>query len=208
MRVYARQDQYLLPTVEDESAYKESVLPLYTSILEYEANLLLHLHRTPVKDWASSVFNTGDWTKHAKRIQELESRCRDITNVIARNEDRQWQSEMLQQPRREEENRNLRMLYSNYEAGKNVNPERIAGTCEWFLTHDKFLDWQQSQCSRLLWLSADPGCGKSVLAKHLVDGREKILTVNLEPTIICYFFFKDGDLDRIDSAKALCAILH
>ncbi|KAL9611416.1 MAG: hypothetical protein Q9167_003922 [Letrouitia subvulpina] len=182
MRVYGRQEQSSLPPTGDESEYKESIVTLYASILEYEATLLVHLHRNPVKGWATSVFYAGDWTKHAKSIQELDGRCRDIANVIARDEDRRWQDEILRQPRREEENRNLRMLYSNYEAAKNVNPERIAGTY--------------------------PGCGKSVLAKYLVDRREETLTVNLEPPIVCYFFFKDGDLDRIDGAKALCAILH
>ena len=208
MRVYGRQEQSFLPTTGDESEYKESVITLYASILEYEVTLLVHLYRNPVKRWATSMFHAGDRTKHAKSIQELDGRCRDIANVIARDEDRRWQDELLQQPRREEENRNLRMLYSNYETGKNVNPERIAGTYQWFLNHPEFLDWRQSQCSRLLWLSADPGCGKSVLTKNLVDRREERLTVNLEPPIVCYFFFKDGDLDRIDSAKALCAILH
>jgi len=39
----------------------------------------------------------------------------------------------------------------------------------------------------MLWVSADPGCGKSVFAKYLVDS---ILTIT-ESRIICYFFFKD-----------------
>lgn len=104
--------------------------------------------------------------------------------------------------------RHLKMLYSNHENSKNVNPKRIIEICQWSLNHSKFLDWRQSQCSRLLWLSAGPGCGKSVLAKYLVDTREETLTVNLEPPIVCYFFFKDGDLDRTNGAKALCAILH
>ena len=208
MRVYGRQEQSSLATTGDEPEYEESIVSLYASILEYEATLLVHLHQSPAKVWAKCVFHAGDWTKRAKYIQELDGRCRDIANVIARDEDRRWQGEILQQPRREEENRNLRMLYSNYEAGKNVNPERIAGTCQWFLSHPEFVDWRRSQCSRLLWLSADPGCGKSVLAKHLVDRREENLTVNLGPPVVCYFFFKDGDVDLIDSTKALCATLH
>ena len=208
MRVYGRQEQSSCQTTGDESEYKESVITLYASILKYEATLLVHLQRNPVKGWATNVFSAGEWTKHAKNVQELDGRCRAIAHVIVRDEDRRWQHEILQQPRREEESRNLRMLYSNYEAGKNVNPERIVGTCQWFMDHPKFVDWRQLQCSRLLWLSADPGCGKSVLAKHLIDKREETLTVNLEPPVVCYFFFKDGDLDRIDSAKALCAILH
>lgn len=52
------------------------------------------------------------------------------------------------------------------------------------------------------------GCGKSVLAKHLVDRRGKALTVNTGPPTLCYFFFKDGDVERTGASKALCAFLH
>lgn len=55
-------------------------------------------------------------------------------------------------------------------------------------------------------MSADPGCGKSVLAKALVD--EGLLTSGLRRPSICYFFFKEDDVDRQSSASALCAILH
>ena len=124
------------------------------------------------------------------------------------DEERKWQAQLLQQPRQDEERRNIRKLYLNYEAGKNVNPERIPGTCEWFLNHPGFLTWRESQKSSMLWLSADPGCGKSVLSKYLVDRRGEVMTINANAPVVCYFFFKDGDLDRMDAAKALCAMLH
>lgn len=125
-----------------------------------------------------------------------------------KNEERNWQANLLSHFREAEQNQHLRMLYSRYEAGKNVNPERIPGTCEWFLRHDSFVTWRESQCSNLLWISADPGCGKSVLAKHLVDRKSEALTVRQESPILCYFFFKDGDKDRMDATKAICAFLH
>ncbi|KAG2027693.1 hypothetical protein GB937_000133 [Aspergillus fischeri] len=51
---------------------------------------------------------------------------------------------------------------------------------------------------------ADPGCGKSVLAKSLIDDDFKALS----PTVsLCYFFFKDND-EQNNLATALCAILH
>ncbi|EED20813.1 conserved hypothetical protein [Talaromyces stipitatus ATCC 10500] len=73
---------------------------------------------------------------------------------------------------------------STYEKFKNINPNRLEGTCE--------------------WISADPGCGKSVLAKSLIDS----VFGASDPTVsIVYFFFKDND-EQNNLATALCAVLH
>ncbi|KAK6500411.1 hypothetical protein TWF481_010755 [Arthrobotrys musiformis] len=61
----------------------------------------------------------------------------------------------------------LNKLYkSPYQDRKERIPDRIPGTCEWFLTHERFRDWRDCISSKMLWVSADPGCGKSVLAKQ------------------------------------------
>ncbi|KAL8688257.1 MAG: hypothetical protein Q9218_005787 [Villophora microphyllina] len=191
------------------------MIRLYVLLLEYQALLLVNLHKRAPAQWARAVFNSGDWSTRVKDIQSQDAHCRDLTNAIDgkrtvewRDEERRWQRELLQQPRQDEENRHIRMLYSNYEQGKNVNPERIQGTCKWFLNHVGFLAWRKAQRSSLLWLSADPGCGKSVLAKYLIDRRGEVLTVNTQSPTVCYFFFKDGDVDRNNAPQALCAILH
>ena len=107
--------------------------------------------------------------------------------------------------RREKENEILRRLHTSpYQDRKDINPDRVPGTCEWFVSHERFREWQDSQSSRVLWVSADPGCGKSVLAKHLVDS----VLLTTESTTVCYFFFKDGFDDQIEVASALCCILH
>ena len=93
---------------------------------------------------------------------------------------------------------------SPYRDRKERNPTRIPGTCEWFLTHKSFQEWQQSTSSSMLWVSADPGCGKSVLAKHLVDF---VLPSNPSRTT-CYFFFKDDFEDQRSVRGALCCLLH
>ncbi|KAH9235630.1 hypothetical protein K456DRAFT_1748302 [Colletotrichum gloeosporioides 23] len=55
----------------------------------------------------------------------------------------------------------------------------------------------------LLWISADLGCGKSVLAKSLID--RELHSANHHITY--YFFFKDND-NQNSLATALCALLH
>ncbi|KAH0419847.1 hypothetical protein CcaCcLH18_14269 [Colletotrichum camelliae] len=92
---------------------------------------------------------------------------------------------------------------SNYEKFKNNNRERVPGTCKWVLEHLKYRKWRESSQDDLLWISADPGCGKSVLAKSLVDEELQ----RTEEHTVCYFFFKDND-EQNDLSTALCAVLH
>jgi hypothetical protein len=92
----------------------------------------------------------------------------------------------------------------DYEKHKARNPDRVDGTCQWFLQHSKFHNWEKGKKSSLLWVSADPGCGKSVLSKSLLDN--ELLSTQSYTT--CYFFFRDDDVDQRSATKALCALLH
>lgn len=93
---------------------------------------------------------------------------------------------------------------TSYETSKDRNPLRVEGTCRWALEHAQFRDWRSSLHDALLWISADPGCGKSVLSKSLVDHD---LRGDGDQTSVCYFFFKDNE-EQDNLATALCAILH
>jgi hypothetical protein len=97
-----------------------------------------------------------------------------------------------------------RLNVSPYRDQKNRNQDRVLGTCGWFVSHPLFREWQESKLSRMLWVSADPGCGKSVLAKYLVDS----VLSNTESRTVCYFFFKDDFEDQRSVVTALCCILH
>jgi hypothetical protein len=75
---------------------------------------------------------------------------------------------------------------ATYEWYKDRVEDRVQDTCMWFLEHDNFQKWLKQESGPLL-VSADPGCGKSVLAKYLIDH------VLPRSATICYFFFKDQD---------------
>ncbi|KAF3217965.1 hypothetical protein TWF191_008382 [Orbilia oligospora] len=100
----------------------------------------------------------------------------------------------------------LRTLYKSskteYENQKNQNPVRVSGTCEWFTNHQTFQDWKSSPSSKMLWVSADPGSGKSVLARYLIDS-----VLPTPGSTICYFFFKEDLEEQRKSTTALCSIL-
>ncbi|KAK2770978.1 nacht and ankyrin domain protein [Colletotrichum kahawae] len=92
-----------------------------------------------------------------------------------------------------------------HERYKDFNPEKVEGTCEWFFQDHRFLEWLNSP-SGIIWVSAGPGCGKSVLAKALID--EQRLSKTPGKTTVCYFFFKAGEERRTGSSDALSAVLH
>ncbi|KAB5566553.1 hypothetical protein GE09DRAFT_1187085 [Coniochaeta sp. 2T2.1] len=85
-----------------------------------------------------------------------------------------------------------------YEWYKARVEDRVQDTCLWFLRHDKFQQWLDQESGSLL-VSADPGCGKSVLSKYLIDHA-------LPRTATICYFFKDGDQKTV--RQALCAILY
>ncbi|EGX53861.1 hypothetical protein AOL_s00004g520 [Orbilia oligospora ATCC 24927] len=100
----------------------------------------------------------------------------------------------------------LRTLYklskTEYENQKNQNPVRVPGTCEWFTNHQIFQDWKSSPSSKMLWVSADPGSGKSVLARYLIDS-----VLSTPGSTICYFFFKEDLEEQKKATTALSSIL-
>ncbi|KAI9695039.1 MAG: hypothetical protein M1822_000656 [Bathelium mastoideum] len=102
----------------------------------------------------------------------------------------------------------MQALSFDYRGQKDLNRERVEGTCEWFLNHEKFRGWRRETTANLLWVTADPGCGKSVLSKALID--EGLLNPDnpdARTASTCYFFFKD-DAERGRVVNALRSILH
>lgn len=72
---------------------------------------------------------------------------------------------------------------------------------EWYSDLICLIDSKETNGSKLLFVAADPGCGKSVLLKSLID-EELALT---KDRITCYFFF---DECKWNVTEALCALLH
>ncbi|KAL2387623.1 hypothetical protein RJ035_004119 [Blastomyces gilchristii] len=80
---------------------------------------------------------------------------------------------------------------------KNRVEDRVEGTYEWFLGHNNFRKWLKQEESGPVLVSADPGCGKSVLTKYLID-RELPGSAT-----IYYFFYKDQDQNTVRQALSV-----
>ncbi|PKS11061.1 hypothetical protein jhhlp_002822 [Lomentospora prolificans] len=88
---------------------------------------------------------------------------------------------------------------SDYGWYKDRVTDRLPNTCNWFLDHPNYRTWREATSGPLL-VSADPGCGKTVLARYLIEHE-----LPADATI-CYFFFKAEDQNTVK--QALCGLLH
>ncbi|KAH8654691.1 ankyrin repeat-containing domain protein [Ilyonectria robusta] len=207
----------------------EPLAQLYSHIIEYQALVICHLSKAQLSRAWKDVAGY-DWAGRARDIDDLSKRRSDCIPPLQEEEIRERWNRQLQEMQEsrtildeirrilkeggmqtqkiyedQKERDLLRDLASDYEGNKNFNPQRVPGTCQWFFNDDRFRKWRDSNTSSLLWVSAGPGCGKSVLSRALIDER---LSTNVATSTVCYFFFKDGDERRMHSADALCAILH
>ncbi|MCJ1378443.1 hypothetical protein MMC17_001542 [Xylographa soralifera] len=96
----------------------------------------------------------------------------------------------------------------DYESQKNQNPPRVPDTCQWTLRNPKYLAWRDDETKKLLWISADPGCGKSVLARCIIDEALPQNLPNTSSTQILYYFFKDTSPEQRSATRAVSTILH
>ncbi|KAL7797816.1 hypothetical protein V8C43DRAFT_303565 [Trichoderma afarasin] len=158
---------------EEWRGYAAMVAAMYTKDLLYQ----IAPNRVEAEKKIGDLLS--DYRDIAREHRDIAKEHRDIVM-----EDIQFQEE---EKRRQEE--------EIYRVEK-----RVENTCLWFLQHEHFQTWVKQDSGPLL-VSADPGCGKSVLAKYLVD---EVLPQS--ESTICYFFFKDQDQNTV--RQALCALLH
>ena len=212
----------------------KAVEKLYTDIFEYQAQLICFLSKSSIKRVIRGTFQLDDWKKLLEKVKESDKQCTEHFKLFSDDKNHQFFSQNLcswkqsieiyermlemaessqirEQLNRQDDHetdllRTLSPPESDYKRDKNVNSVRVAGTCAWFFEDERFLNWRNSKSSELLWVSAGPGCGKSVLARALID--ERRVCTNVMASTVCYFFFKDGQQKRMDGASALCAILH
>ena len=108
-----------------------------------------------------------------------------------------------------EEQTCLHALYPlgmKYEDQKNQNPRRVQNTCVWALSRPNYIQWRDGHAPQLLWVSADAGCGKSVLSRTIVD--EDLTQFRKRGGTVLYYFFKDTSEDQRSVPRAIASLLH
>ncbi|KAM0076569.1 hypothetical protein ACKRZS_010715 [Fusarium odoratissimum] len=153
---------------------------------------------TPISTWGNG-FNVSGGTQYnniGSGNQFLGSQFHGDVNFVGGNGDGGKEGRKAQVLKR--------LATSPYRDRKDRNPSAVQGTCEWFISHHLYHEWLGQEASKILWVSADPGCGKSVLVKHLIDS----IIQTTDSRIISYFFFKDDFTDQKSLLSAFSCILQ
>ncbi|KPM35904.1 hypothetical protein AK830_g10685 [Neonectria ditissima] len=206
--------------VKLKASIEQRIVGIYESMLQYQMQSVAHCYsRHPkTQNMKTMLIRPTEWKSRVEAIKtsekELESelaqyasrQSSDISRSIAQDTQstlKHWQQQFSQAKLDERAALTGQFKTTAYEQHMKFNPPRAPGTCEWLLKNEKFDHWKQ-QNHGVLVISADPGCGKSVLSRHLV---ENVLPYGDSPTTVCYFFFKDCPEQR-SLSNAICALLH
>ncbi|KAH6716446.1 hypothetical protein BKA61DRAFT_548460, partial [Leptodontidium sp. MPI-SDFR-AT-0119] len=199
------------------------------NIIEFQARAACFLQGNPMESAIRNAFKWDGWDNLLSAINEAETKVKDCAERKSMNDickifvkfdelkdeigDKFSKLAETQEAidRKQRVDTFLQLLYNNtcsYKASKDRNRERVTGTCDWFTDHHLFKEWNlpKESCretSGLLYVTADPGCGKSVLSRYLID---RVLPD--DGRTVCYFFFKDDFEDQKSSISALCTLLH
>ena len=201
------------------------LVDLYALILEYQATAVNYLSMPQLK----RAFSTHDWKSLAKSIADLHTEAKTLVSLTQYDVIRgKWKKQLdeihksnealqaihailrdsLELQEKAAENNLLKLLSKKpYSTKLNDVEARVPGTLKWFLNDKKmFWKWRDSGSSDILWVSAGPGFGKSVLSKSLVEDR--LLSTKVLTTNVAHFFFKAGDSSRMNMTDAMCALLY
>ena len=208
---------------------RETTVKLYKAILEYQATAVCQFRRNTVVQLARNLATVDDWSAIIATIDSADKACEQFMTVLD-SDTQQAYAHRLEEILKQQDQKLDKLLAdsassqveiesqgqveemfkchqifrtSDYEGHKARNPDRMPGTCHWLLDHPQYHDWRDSNCSSLLWISGDPGSGKSVLSKFLVDQAFPPASYTT-----CYFFFKDDNSEQRDSKYAVCALIH
>ena len=91
-------------------------------------------------------------------------------------------------------------------AVRSAKGDRVPGTCEWILTHDRFTAFLVEDGPRLLWLSGRPGIGKTMVSSFLVEELAHLTEQSLQMTL-AYYFCDDKDEKRRTATAILRGLL-
>ena len=234
IRLYSLREELYLSPVQGAGGdeFRSAVVDLYSHILEYQARLLWHLSKRSFKRAIRNMAQLDRWKEWLEAIKKYDRSCNDFTDIIDMNLERSnleqqnllahqqtdlqrqmiemfqaAHAQLMSDNQRIARKEFLQSISADYVAYKNnLNPRRVPGTCQWFLEDERFHTWRDRVSDSVLFVSAGPGCGKSVLSRALID--ERLVTNLVATSNICYFFFKDGLTGQQTGTDMLKALLH
>ncbi|KAF2705809.1 hypothetical protein K504DRAFT_484184 [Pleomassaria siparia CBS 279.74] len=86
-------------------------------------------------------------------------------------------------------------------------PRPVQGTCSWILSHPLYLTWITTEETGLLWVTGEPGCGKTTPLTYLTEYLRLDRAATARPQVF-YFFCDDKVKSQRDANAILGGILY
>ena len=198
------------------SEMKDIIVDLYGKLLEYQIMCTLRCFDTwRIVRAIKAIIGLEDWDGTLKEFQSSEGQIKEkmktynievLKGIAARSDER---LALIVNELRDTNRVRQQRLIGNFDCNHKAymqdrNPKPVPGTCKWFIRHPNFQKWFQEDANMLI-VSADAGCGKSVLSRYLV---ESILPEKFASSwSVCHFFFKN-EASRKDLSTGLSCIIH
>ncbi|KAJ8132161.1 hypothetical protein O1611_g1463 [Lasiodiplodia mahajangana] len=211
IQYYTAMESYFLCRRDDEAfpsglkrQYEDRLVNLYSAIIDFQAQSVLRFFRGRFKNLVRDTVKWDSWEDMLKRVKELGDNLEKESLQTNTALMREALGRIASWAQESDEDRCLQsFIQGDYAWYKDRVEDRVPDTCLWFLTHDSYQSWLKTSSGPLL-VSADPGCGKSVLAKYLIGSSFGFKAP--KDAAICYFFFKEGDQNTI--SLAFGALIH
>jgi ankyrin repeat domain-containing protein 50 len=86
-------------------------------------------------------------------------------------------------------------------------PKPVEGTCNWILKNPQYVSWAAERKSTLLWLTGNPGCGKTILSAYLTEQLDSP-TKSSSAALVCFYFCDDRISAQKDGKSILRSLIY
>lgn len=199
----------------------------YQGLLSYQLKSICLYHRSWVKTILRDTVKFDGWATQLEAIKKVEQDVRqhikqynnaELKGQLQRLDEKagaiekglhEVVSAIQDQTRHQDKREELKQDHECLKDLRVTNPhddkERIKAKtggllrdcCLWILENDEFMRFQNEQQSRLLWISGDPGKGKTMLLCSIIDQLER------DPWSCTSYHFCEASSDILSSAVSV-----
>ncbi len=158
----------------------------------------------------TEVFTIDVQVDTAKEVASMKALLTSLNEPIKRLLDHSSVSTQILQ-----ESQHIQLLhwlspvpFSNHHNRHSEN--RIRGSGQWLLDHDRYLSWRNTSSSSIFWLHGIIGSGKTSLASAVVDSFLQESSLQASPAPIAYFYCtkNSAETERSNPDEILRSILR
>jgi hypothetical protein len=182
---------------------ENQIVDLYKVLLTYQIKSVCSYYRHRGLVFLRDIVKLDDWDGDLKAVMDAENRFRQYSKAYTTQQTNSHLEQLVTNQRSEKDQQCLKDLRATDPRHDKTRIEQTKGgllrdSYHWILDNPKLQQWRDGPESKLLWIKADPGKGKTMLLCGIVDELKRST-----PPGLLSFFFCQGTDSRINNATAV-----